>query len=81
MVEELYDEEEEIYSFDDDMYYDEYWGQTSWDDVWGEYACEDLFDSDIGGQTYDQNDPPGSDEWPFVNIYGNCDTCDAYIVD
>mmetsp|Transcript_1446 Transcript_1446/g.1978 ORF Transcript_1446/g.1978 Transcript_1446/m.1978 type:complete len:562 (+) Transcript_1446:343-2028(+) len=81
------DEDEEIeeleegYYFDDDDYDDEYWQETTWDSVWGEYACEDLFDQDLSGQSFDETKPPGSDEWPFVNIYGNCDTCEAYIVD
>ena len=64
-----------------DYYYDEYWGATEWNDVWGEYACEDLFDSDMNGESFDASIPPGDDGWPFINIYGNCNTCEAYIVD
>lgn len=68
-------------SYDDDLYEDEYW-DYDWDSVWGDYACEDLFDADIGGQTFDPNTPAGGDdEWPFVNIYGSCKTCDAYVLD
>ena len=53
-----------------------------WDSVWGDYACEDLFDSDISGQSYDPATPAGGDdEWPFVNIYGSCKTCEAYVLD
>ncbi|KAL7576441.1 hypothetical protein ACA910_018241 [Epithemia clementina (nom. ined.)] len=81
VVDELYDEEANMYHFDDTVYQDDYWSSMSWSGVWGEYACEDLFTSDVDGQSYNLNDPPGSDDWPFVNIYGNCDTCDAYIVD
>ena len=77
-IEEL---DEEMYDFDDDYYESGYWAETQWGGVWGEYACEDLFYSDVEEQTFDENDPPGNDDWPFINIYGNCDTCDAYIVD
>eukprot|EP00536_Pseudo-nitzschia_multiseries_P004256 jgi/Psemu1/323395/estExt_fgenesh1_pg.C_700015 len=85
--EEVYEEEEEWYwdeypdSYDDDYYEDEYW-DYDWDSVWGDYACEDLFDADIGGQSYDPQTPAGGDdEWPFVNIYGSCKTCEAYVLD
>jgi hypothetical protein len=45
-------------------------------------SCEDLFDSDVGARAYDPNTPAGGDdEWPFVNIYGSCKTCEAYILD
>jgi hypothetical protein len=34
------------------------------------------------GFNYDGSVPPGaSDDWPFINIYGSCKTCDAYILD
>jgi len=67
--------------YDDDSFEDDYW-DYDWDSVWGDYACEDLFESDIGGQTYDPTTPAGGDdEWPFVNIYGSCKTCEAYILD
>jgi hypothetical protein len=40
-----------------------------------------LFEYDIGGQTPDPTTPAGGDdEWPFVNIYGSCKTCEAYIL-
>jgi hypothetical protein len=36
----------------------------------------------LGTRTYDPNTPAGGDdEWPFVNIYGSCKTCEAYILD
>jgi len=88
-IEEEYEEEEydEWYwdeypdSYDDDFYEDEYW-DYDWDSVWGDYACEDLFASDVGSRTYDVNNPAGGDdEWPFINIYGSCKTCEAYILD
>ena len=63
------------------MYDNEYWNTQDWDSIWGEYACYDLFDYDMGGSTYDADEKPGGDDWPFVNIYGNCRSCDAYIVD
>ena len=31
--------------------------------------------------TYDSNDKPGDDDLPFINIYGSCKTCEAYILD
>jgi hypothetical protein len=68
------------YAFDDDNFEDDWWSY-SWSDVWGEYACNDLFDSDIEGETYDIDTEPGQDEWPFVNIYGSCNRCEAYLVD
>jgi hypothetical protein len=41
-----------------------------------------LFDADIGTSIYDPNTPAGGDdEWPFINIYGSCKTCEAYILD
>ena len=52
-----------------------------WDSVWGDYACEDLFDADISGQTYDPDARAGEDQWPSVYIYGSCKTCEAYILD
>merc|ERR1711935_747160 len=64
MGEEIYEEEEEYEEeeyeewywdeypdyYDDDYYEDDYWDQD-WDSVWGDYACEDLFDSDVGSKT------------------------------
>jgi hypothetical protein len=68
-------------SYDDDIYEDAYWNYD-WDSVWGEYACEDLFDSEVGSRTYDPNVPAGGDdEWPFIYIYGSCKTCEAYVLD
>ena len=98
IYEEIAEEEEEAYeeeayedddwywdeypdSYDDDLYEDEYWSYD-WDSVWGEYACEDLFDSEVGSRTYDPNTPAGGDdEWPFIYIYGSCKTCEAYVLD
>lgn len=68
------------YSFEDDMFEDDWWSH-SWTDVWGEYTCNDIFDSDLEGKTYDSDVKPGDDEWPFVNIYGSCNRCEAYLVD
>mmetsp|Transcript_12563 Transcript_12563/g.29736 ORF Transcript_12563/g.29736 Transcript_12563/m.29736 type:complete len:688 (-) Transcript_12563:183-2246(-) len=85
--EEAYYDEDDWYwdeypsYYDDDYYEDEYWNYD-WESIWGDYACEDLFDADISGQSYDPNTPAGGDdEWPFVNIYGSCKTCEAYILD
>lgn len=67
--------------YEDDMYNSEYW-DYDWDSAWGEYGCSDLFDNDMSGATYDANVPAGGDDdWPFINIYGSCKTCDAYIMD
>ena len=50
--------------------------------MWGDYACEDLFDSDVGFRTFNMDTPAGGDDdWPFINIYGSCKTCEAYILD
>ena len=68
------------YEFDDDYYENEYW-QYDWESVWGEYGCTDLFESDMGSFTFDESEKPGEDDWPFVNIYGSCKTCDAYLLD
>jgi hypothetical protein len=42
-----------------------------------------LFDSDVQGGTYDATIKPGQDgdDWPYINIYGSCKTCEAYILD
>jgi len=40
-----------------------------------------LFDSDLQGQSYDANEAPGKDEWPTIEIYGSCNSCEAYIMD
>lgn len=82
---EVLDEEVEdevlSYVYDDTIYEDEYWQETDWDSIWGEYACEDLFDSDIEQGDLNVNVAPGTDHWPTVNIYGSCNTCQAYILD
>jgi hypothetical protein len=49
--------------------------------VWGDYACEDLFETDMEGETYNADSPPGNDDWPTIYIYGSCNTCEAYIMD
>lgn len=49
--------------------------------VWGEYACEDLFDEDLQGLTYNINVPAGEDDWPTVNVYGSCRSCEAFLMD
>jgi len=69
------------YYFEDDYYYDSYWDDQDWDSIWGEYACEDLFDQDMEGGEFNPDEAPGADDWPYINIYGNCMTCEAYIVD
>jgi len=69
------------YDYDDDMYDSEYWNYD-WDSAWGEYGCNELFDSNVEGQTHDPSIPAGGDDsWPYVNIYGSCKHCDAYIMD
>ncbi len=68
------------YMFEDDYFEDEYWGYD-WDSAWGDYACNDLFDTDLAGQSYDENTPPGDDVFPYVNIYGACNSCKAFLVD
>eukprot|EP00980_Cylindrotheca_fusiformis_P024100 scaffold11528_cov139-Cylindrotheca_fusiformis.AAC.5 len=73
--------DEEEFEYDDDMYDSEYW-YYDWDSAWGEYGCSDLFDSDISGLTFNASEPPGGDDdWPFINIYASCKTCDAYVMD
>jgi len=81
-VEELEEENEELqnYYFEDDVFGDDYW-VTDWSSIWGDYACYDLFDTDLEGMEYDSDTPPGDDGWPFVNIYGSCKSCTAYLVD
>lgn len=83
-IEELDQEvEDEVlsYVYDDTVYEDTYWQDTDWDSIWGEYACEDLFDSDVEQGDLNVNVAPGNDHWPTVNIYGSCNTCQAYILD
>jgi len=77
----LYDDaSDDGYSFEDDMFEDEYWGYD-WSSAWGDYACNDLFDTDLEGTTYNEDEAPGKDEWPYVNIYGSCGSCKAFLVD
>ena len=65
----------------DDYYESDYW-DYDWDSVWGEYACEDLFDQDIESlPAYDKDVPAGTDDWPSVQIYGSCRSCEAYLMD
>ena len=46
------------------------------------HSCEDLFNEDRSGKTYDATKPAGGDdEWPYINIYGSCKTCEAYVLD
>lgn len=68
------------YSFEDDFFEDTYWAYD-WDSAWGDYACSDLFDTDLEGLSYEENLPPGDDEWPYVNIFGSCNSCKAFLVD
>jgi hypothetical protein len=44
-------------------------------------SCEDLFDEDTAGLSYDPTIEAGKDGYPYVNIYGSCKTCEAYILD
>lgn len=78
---EVSEDDAYVYYFDDDLYEDSYWDGYDWDSVWGEYACEDLFDSDLEGQTFDPNVPAGQDEWPTITIYGSCRSCQAFLDD
>ena len=40
-----------------------------------------MFEYDLEGTSYEENTKPGDDGWPYLNVYGNCDTCEAFIVD
>lgn len=72
---------DQSYNYDDDQYDSNYWSYD-WDSAWGDYGCNKLFDSDIEGQTHDPSIPAGADDsWPYINIYGSCKNCDAYIMD
>ena len=68
------------YAFEDDFFEDEYWSYD-WSAAWGDYACNDLFDTDLEGDTYDESTAPGDDNWPYVTIYGSCNSCKAFLVD
>ena len=64
------------FEYDDDMFENEYWNYD-WD-----YGCGDLFETEIEGQVHDPPIPAGPDDsWPFINIYGSCKYCDAYVLD
>jgi len=75
--------DEASYVYDDDMYSDEYWSEQDWGSVWGDYSssCYKLFDANLEKVKFNPERKPGNDDWPFLNIYGNCETCEAYIVD
>ena len=69
------------FEYDDDMFENQYWNYD-WDSVWGEYGCGDLFETEIAGQIHDPSIPAGpNDSWPYINIYGSCKYCDAYVLD
>ncbi|CAJ1953872.1 unnamed protein product [Cylindrotheca closterium] len=69
------------FEYDDDMFENEYWNYD-WDSAWGEYGCGDLFETEVSGQVHDPSIPAGKDDdWPFINIYGSCKYCDAYVLD
>jgi hypothetical protein len=40
-----------------------------------------LFDGDAAGLSYDPSVEAGTDGYPYVNIYGSCKTCEAYVLD
>jgi hypothetical protein len=71
------------YTYDDGWFDDAYWSSYDWTDLWGEYSCGELFTMDMEGfdVTYDYTEVPGNDSWPYVTIYGSCNSCDAYLVD
>ncbi len=84
LTEALEDEyaKEYTYYYDDDYYEDSYWDTQDWNSIWGDYACVDVFTfENFDNGLYNATTPPGDDGWPFVNIYGNCKTCEAYIID
>ena len=82
LTEALEEEYEQDYYYDDDYYEDAYWSTQDWSSIWGDYACVDLFTfEEFDNGAYNATTPPGDDGWPFVNIYGNCKTCEAFIVD
>jgi hypothetical protein len=71
------------YSFDDVWVDDAYWTSYDWASIWGEYSCGELFNEDMDGfgASYDYTKVPGNDSWPYMTIYGSCNSCDAYLVD
>jgi len=40
-----------------------------------------MYDIDAYGETYDKSVAAGTDEFPYVTIYGSCKTCEAYVLD
>ena len=70
-----------LYHFGDDNIEDNSYWHQDWNSIWGDYACKNLFETYVDLMEYNADEPPGEDGWPFVNIYGNCKTCSAYIVD
>jgi len=54
---------------------------ADWNDVWGDYKCYNLFDADLDGTSYNATVPAGEDDWPYLKVYGNCRTCEAFVVD
>lgn len=40
-----------------------------------------MFDEDAADLNYDASIEAGKDGYPYVNIYGSCKTCEAYILD
>ena len=55
--------------------------QNDWMYIWGDYQCTEMYEYDLEGSTYEEDAKPGDDGWPYLNVYENCDTCEAYIVD
>jgi len=68
------------YIYEDDYYEDAYW-DYDWDGAWGEYGCQDLFETDMGAASYDSRTRAGEDDWPTIQVYGSCKTCNAYVLD
>ena len=46
-------------------------------------SCSDLFEDDLQGHTHNPQQSPKSegDDWPTINVYASCKTCDAYVLD
>lgn len=85
--EEDLDTEIENINYGDDYYDAEYWASYDWAGIWGSYSCEDMYNYDLDTLTFDPDTPPnveasnGKESWPTMNIYGSCNTCNAYIMD
>ena len=69
VLDKYYEQDETIDSFED-----EYWGYD-WGSPWGDYTCDELFDTDLEGTTFNEDEAPGQDDWPYFNIYGSCNSC------